>query len=174
MRRSVGITLALTSCAQIFRMLTPCLEPLPDGTRLHRADLAVDCDSDTFSHAFNTAIVLIFIYPLGVPATCERAFLSAHPAILTSRALSDFALLYRHRERINPPNCDRLDQLRIRKDDPELQHISFLFSCYSPSMYAFEIVDSYRRIIMQGILTFCGISGWRTVRVSLRCLLPRH
>ena len=52
-------------------MLTPCLEPLPDGTRLHRADLAGDCDSDTYVRAFNTAIVLIFVYPCGVPAICE-------------------------------------------------------------------------------------------------------
>ena len=54
-------------------MLTPCLEPLPDGTRLHRADLAVNCDSDTYFRAFNTAIVMIFVYPAGIPAICERA-----------------------------------------------------------------------------------------------------
>ena len=65
---------------QIFRVLTPCLEPLPDGTRLHRADLAVNCDSDTYSRAFNMAIVLVFVYPVGVPATCEQAFYRARHA----------------------------------------------------------------------------------------------
>ena len=86
---------------------------------------------------------------------------------------SDFALLFRHRDRVNPPHCDDLDKLRIRKDDPNLQHISFLYSCYSPSAYGFEIFDSYRRIIMQGLLTFAGIAGWETVRVFLCCLSIR-
>jgi hypothetical protein len=57
---------------------------------------------------------------------------------------------------------DRLDKLRIRKDDLELQHISFLFSCYSPTCYLFEIWDSFRRIIMQGVLVFAGLGGWQT------------
>ena len=69
---------------------------------------------------------------------------------------------------------DRLDKLRIRKDDPELQHISFLFGCYSPTCYLFEIFDSYRRIILQGVLAFVGIGGWKTVRVSSRLLSQRR
>ena len=77
---------------------------------------------------------------------------------------SDFALLFRHRDRVNPPHCDDLDKLRIRKADPGLDHISFLFSCYSPSAWGFEIFDSYRRIVMQGVLIFAGIGGWETVR----------
>ena len=76
-------------------------------------------------------------------------------------------MLYRLRNKINPPDVDRLDKLRIRKDDPDLQHLSFLFSCYSPDAYLFEIFDSYRRIIMQGVLTFAGIGSWETVRVSI-------
>ena len=62
---------------QIFRVLTPCLDALPDGTRLHRADLAVDCASDSYLHAFYTAIILIFVYPAGVPATCKSTCRSA-------------------------------------------------------------------------------------------------
>ena len=81
---------------------------------------------------------------------------------LLARA-SDFTVLFRLREKINPPNVDRLDKLRIRKDDPDLVHLSFLYSCYSPSAYLFEIFDSYRRIVMQGLLTFAGIDGWVSV-----------
>ncbi len=47
--------------SKIFRMLTPCLEELPDGTRLHRADLAVDCASASYERAYATAIVMIFV-----------------------------------------------------------------------------------------------------------------
>ena len=79
--RRVALALTQLLSSQIFRVLTPCLEPLPDGTRLHRADLAVDCDSATYLRAFNTAIVLIFVFPVGIPATC------AQTAAVTSRAL---------------------------------------------------------------------------------------
>ena len=47
--------------SKTFRMLTPCLEKLPDGTRLHRADLAVDCASNSYKRAYATAVVMIFV-----------------------------------------------------------------------------------------------------------------
>ena len=52
---------------------------------------------------------------------------------------SDFAILHKYRERINPPNCDRLDALQQRSNDPDLKPISFLYSCYSPAAYQFEV-----------------------------------
>ena len=109
--------------AKIFRVLTPCLEPLPDGTRLHRADLAVSCESDSYYRAVATAVVMIFVYPLGVPLTYA-------------------ILLYHFRDKIRPRNCDRLDALRQRNADLALRPISFLFSCYSPDAFYFEIFDS--------------------------------
>ena len=77
-------------------------------------------------------------------------------------AASDFAILYHLRNKINPPNCDRLDALQRRADDPDLKPISFLFSCYAPHACFFEIFDSYRRIVMQGVLTFAGMNDWET------------
>ena len=75
--------------AKIFRMLTPCLEALPDGTKLHRADLAVNCASDAYYRAVATAIVMIFIYPIGwvgrVCGSFSLAVLIAHTARLGSR-----------------------------------------------------------------------------------------
>ena len=70
--------------------------------------------------------------------------------------------LFRFRKQINPPSVDRLDALQQRNADLALRPISFLFSCYSPSAFYFEIVDSYRRIIMQGLLTFAALNGWTT------------
>ena len=124
-------------------MLTPCLTPLPDGTRLHRADLAVNCASASYYRARNTAIFLILIYPCGIP-------------------LGYFVLLRRFRDKIHPQGCDRLDAMQKRAADPELRPISFLFSCYSPEALYFEIFDSFRRIIMQGVLTFASLGGWTT------------
>ena len=102
------------------------LEPLPDGTQLHRADLAVDCSSNDYNAAFATAVVMIVVYPLGIP-------------------LSYAAILLRFRHRIHPPHTDRLVALQQRSADLDLKPISFLFSCYSPECFYFELFDSYRR-----------------------------
>ena len=124
-------------------MLTPCLTPLPDGTRLHRADLAVNCESESYYRARNTAIFLILIYPCGIPFV--------------------YFLLLRHfRDKINPPGCDRLIALQQRSTDPDLRPIGFLYSCYAPEALYFELFDSFRRIIMQGVLTFASLGGWTT------------
>ena len=97
--------------------------------------------------------------------------LSLHATGPDTLARSDFGILYHFRHKINPKNCDRLDALQRRNDDADLKPISFLFSCYSPHAYGFEIFDSYRRIIMQGVLTFAGIDGWTTGPAVLGILL---
>ena len=79
--------------------------------------------------------------------------------------------MYYLRGKINPQNCDRLDALQRRNTDADLKPISFLFSCYAPHAYGFEIFDSYRRIIMQGVLTFAGMDGWTTGPAVLGILL---
>ena len=86
-------------------------------------------------------------------------------------ASTDFAILYHFRHKVNPKQCDRLDALQRRNDDADLKPISFLFSCYAPHAFLFEIFDSYRRIIMQGVLTFAGINGWTTGPAVLGILL---
>ena len=102
----------------------------------------------------------------------RRLSLYAHPTILIlPPSATDFAILFHFRHKINPPNCDRIDALQRRNDDPDLKPISFLFNCYAPHAYGFEIFDSYRRIIMQGVLTFAGINGWTTGPAVLGILL---
>ena len=80
---------------------------------------------------------------------------------LLSRA-ADFGILYYYRHKVNPKQCDRIDALQLRTADSDLKPISFLFSCYAPHACFFEIFDSYRRIIMQGVLTFAGMNDWET------------
>ena len=118
------------------------------------------------------AIVLIFVYPLGIPLACARGDVSAMTGTLIrcSRA-ADFGILYSFRHQVNPKHCDRIDAIQRRNADPDLKPFSFLFSCYAPHAYGFEIFDSYRRIIMQGVLTFAGIDGWTTGPAVLGILL---
>ena len=101
----------------------------------------------------------------------DNLSLSLHATGSHALVRSDFAILYHFRHKINPKQCDRLDALQRRNDDDDLKPISFLFSCYSPHAYGFEIFDSYRRIIMQGVLTFAGMDGGATGPAVLGILL---
>jgi hypothetical protein len=83
---------------------------------------------------------MIFIYPVGIP-------------------LCYACLLFRFRHHINPIGCsDELHAMRVRRDlrnsHPELRAIEFLFSCYRPGAWWFEVFDSVRRIAMTGLIRY--------------------
>ena len=125
---------------KIFRLLAPCFKLRTNNTWLHYADLAVNCESTRFLNARALGIIMIFIYPVGIP-------------------LGYACVLYRFRDLINPPGCsDELHAMRVRneakKSRPELQAIDFLFSCYRPSAWWFEVFDSLRRIAMTGLIRY--------------------
>ena len=82
----------------------------------------------------------MFIYPVGIPVC--YAF-----------------LLFRFRHHINPIGCsDELHALRVRRErqntHPELRAMDFLFSCYRPGAWWFEVFDSVRRIFMTGLVRY--------------------
>ena len=120
-------------------MLTPCFKLRTNDVLLHYADLAVNCESARFTNAKNLAIFMIFVYPLGIP------FLYA-------------CLLFRARRQINPLGCDALQAMRVRSEmvfaNSELRAIEFLFSCYRPEAYGFEVFESLRRITMTGLIRY--------------------
>ena len=121
-------------------MLSPCFKLKTNNTWLHYADLAVNCESTRFLNAHTIGVISIFIYPVGIP-------------------LGYFCLLFRFRHHINPLGCtDALQAMRLRRElvftRPELQAMDFLFSCYRPGAWWFEVFDSVRRIAMTGLLRY--------------------
>ena len=120
-------------------MLTPCFKLRTNGVLLHYADLAINCESARFVGAETVATIMIFVYPLGVPSF--YAF-----------------LLFCARRQINPLGCDALQAMRVRNKlvnaNPALRATEFLFSCYRPGAYGFEVFESFRRIAMTGLVRY--------------------
>ena len=72
-------------------------------------------------------------------------------------------LLWRHRDRINPPSAkSQVDALKTRTitADPSIAPLSQLFSQYKSRFFLFDVVDMCRRIMLTGALVF--IRGRRT------------
>ena len=61
--------------------------------------------------------------------------------------------------------------MQQRSADLALRPISFLYYSYTPDAYLYEIFDSYRRIVMQGLLTFASLDGWETGPAVIGILL---
>ena len=125
---------------KIFRLLAPCFKLRTNNTWLHYADLAVNCESRRFLDAHTLGVIMIFMYPVGIP-------------------LCYACVLWHFRDLINPPGCsDELHAMRVRNEAkisrPELQAIDFLFSCYRPSAWWFEVFDSLRRIAATGLIRY--------------------
>ena len=96
---------------KIFRVLTPCFKLKTNDTWLHYADLAVNCESARFLNAKTLAFLMIALYPFGVP-------------------LCYACLLIHFRRKINPLGCDKLQAIRLRRENilktPSLRAIDFL------------------------------------------------
>ena len=105
--------------------------------RLLKADLSIDCDDPGYRRF--VAINAIFIF-----------FTQLIPLLY-------LGVLYRVRHLLHPPS-DRSPQSQLRdrqqleRDEPALTPLTFLFAHYGLSSWAFEVVESYRRVAFISLL----------------------
>jgi hypothetical protein len=109
------------------------------------ADYSISCSSATHKGYQAYAAVMIFVYPLGIPALYAW-------------------LLWRNRERITAAGSDE-----ERADDPTLSAIKFLWEPYRKEAYWWEVVECLRRLALTGFLVFIlpGTAG----QAAVSCLL---
>ena len=100
------------------------------------ADLSIDCDGTGHQGMTGFAVCMLLIYPIGMP-------------------LLFLFLLSQSREDINPSGFDfEFSAIAQRNSDPKLTTLKPLFEPYKPSLWFFEAIDLWRRIVMMGTLTF--------------------
>lgn len=95
----------------------------PDGSlRVLTADLAISCDGPDYAHLRHVALGLMALWPLGVPALFAGLLLRSRVAIAHER----------------PDDASR--------------SIAFLHSEYVPSLFAWELVELPRKLILTGFV----------------------
>jgi hypothetical protein len=77
-----------------------------------------------------------------------------------------FYLLYRVRNRLNPPTADVRLAVFLRGNDPKLSSLRFLFDAYLPKYFYFETVEMYRRILFVGILPLLSTKSRRKAAIG--------
>ena len=83
------------------------------------ADLSINCAHDTHTMYVVLAVIMIVVYPFGIPMTY-------------------FYLLTGKKDLINPPGADG-STLQASRKSIEVEHISFLFKYYRPGAMFFEV-----------------------------------
>ncbi|CAM9095530.1 unnamed protein product, partial [Laminaria digitata] len=122
-------------------------EKFPEISKSYlRADQRIECNTSTHMAYSTYAAVMIFLYPLGIPA----AF---------------YFLLWRQGSSINPPIHKYLkeqrgtqyvvqEKINQRSKDLGIAPTSFLWNAYYPNRYYFEVFECLRRLVLTGLLVF--------------------
>ena len=113
-----------------------------------RTDTSIDCESAEFKSFAALDFFFLAIY-LSIPLVWS-------------------ALLWRVRNRLNPPSKNYKDAkaaMAKRSQDIELKPLAFLFSVYKADCYWFEPLEMYRRIV------FVGVVPLLSARISRRAAI---
>ena len=116
----------------IFRVFQCQTFPLSDGgeERWLRADYSISCLDQRWKDARAFAILMIFVYPIGIPAI--------YAVLLWKKrdTLGDEAAMEKERE----------------EGYPTVGYLTFLFQSYVASSYYFEVIECARRLLLASVL----------------------
>ncbi|CAN0452518.1 unnamed protein product, partial [Laminaria digitata] len=101
-------------------------EDLDDGNAYLRADYSVQCWTETHDAYRTYAGVMVFVYPVGIPAMFGWWLAS-------------------NRQELHKPD---------RQPLPHLLSFRGLWSAYKPSCYYYEVVECSRRVLLTGAAVF--------------------
>ena len=115
------------------------------------ADFSINCDGAAHRRMMIFASIMVALYPIGVP----MLFL---------------VLLTKDRDAINPRGFDfDFSAIAQRNADPSITVLKPLFEPFKPSLWFFEVIDLWRRILMLGTLVL--VPGGRPVRAAVGLFL---
>jgi hypothetical protein len=142
----LGFTFLIFSTVSTAVLQTFACDQFSDvGQSWLRADYSILCTSATHRGYQAYAAVMIFVYPLGIPALYAW-------------------LLWRNKEHITAAGTDA-----ERANDPTLSAIKFLWEPYRKEAYWWEVAECLRRLALTGFLVFIlpGTAG----QAAVSCLL---
>jgi hypothetical protein len=127
---------ASTAAFQYFK----CHEfPEADGgtRRFLYKDYAVDCDSARYKTYVPYALLMILIYPIGIP-------------------LFYWLMLRQHKHVLSDEEAVKRE---ASEDFPTIGHLTFLTQAYSSKYYYFEVLECVRRLILASVVGMLPADG---------------
>ena len=120
-------------------------EDFDDGSELLQADYSLSCKDDRYTLMVAYALVMLFIWPLGIPALFS---------VLLWRRREQLQVLgvAKDRSELGQPAATEAELLKIRDDDESLDLIRLLFDAYRPEAWYWELVVTLRRLLITGAI----------------------
>jgi hypothetical protein len=123
------------------------------------ADYSVSCDSQKYHFGYIWAIVMIFVYPIGLPMYYFYLLWNIRDAI---------------KSRDEKVNLDRIDDSvdlsdEVRMKQEKLLSLKFLYGSYHPHYWWWEMVETSQRLLLTGILVL--ISQGSAIQIIVGALL---
>ena len=141
--------------------------------RVLQADHGISCDSPSYKKWTGYAVIMLFVYPVGIPMLylCEllRHRKGINPDIDSGvpNKASDAPGGAPPASDAPPPAAGGLPpgpplthkevqelKIKLRSEDPSIQHLDFLFREYEPRCYLFIVFECLRRLALTGMLIF--------------------
>jgi hypothetical protein len=132
----------------IFRTFT-CINLDPDsevkGDDVYlMADYSISCTSEAYYRARSYAVIMVFVYPIGVP-------------------LVYYLLLWSHKSLIL-----RRKEIELSEYEKKLiLPFSSLYGAYEPQFYYWEVIETFRRIALTGALVLVNPGSGLQIVVAL-------
>lgn len=127
----IFISLTLPAISSVIFATFSCTDvdsETPDRSEVYMTvDYTVECYTDRYYFAFSWALVMVVVYPIGVP-------------------LYYFYILHKHRYDII-----RRDRTASNMD-LKMEGIKFLYEVYKPCYWFWEVIEMYFRLSMTGLL----------------------
>ncbi len=139
---------------QIFRVFQ--CEEFDDGNSYLVADYSINCNAPNRSFYVAYGVVMIFIYPIGIPLAYAIVLFSYRKKINP-----DWRKVIDSNEKVFVSNrVIQQEKIKVRNTYPEIDNIRNLFDSYTPKRWYFELFDCARRLCLGAVpvLIFRGSS----------------
>jgi hypothetical protein len=140
----------------IFKMLNVCSDADPNdvsrGADLYlTADLSLSCSSARYSLGVIYAKCMIVVYPVGIPVFY-------------------LAVLWWNKDKILQYHIDvkkNVSTEELREKNMAILPMQYLYGCYKPQYWYFEVIETLRRLMLTGFLTVIYPSSTKQLVVGI-------
>ncbi|CAK9019085.1 Uncharacterized protein SCF082_LOCUS14372 [Durusdinium trenchii] len=190
-------------------------EEFPLGTgdtrRFLAKDLSLDCDAPLHGSYTTFALIMVAIYPLGIPgwigfslwryrraiapkvslyemSEAQEELEGRQSTVLRAKLVQKLGLQELTRKLAAPKltaprlvsmhtgrqykgmvsqESGYLAAMKKREENPDIEHLRFIFEDYKPSSMYYEMFECLRKVFLSAVLVFCVPGSWLQIVVGL-------
>ncbi|CAM9756463.1 unnamed protein product, partial [Laminaria digitata] len=174
-RAGIGPAGVFTSASTLTLETFTCDDDVGDGKSYLRADYSISCDSDLYMFFRGYAILIVLVYPLGVPVTYaailwrKRDLLNPRIHTVAMSGPGQGEETATTAQSVREPELEELEErVNARGENPKLAPSKFLWRDFAPFVFYYEAIECDRRILLTGVLVFVAPNS--STQAAMACI----